>query len=128
MTERRRYRKRSDALVTAVQLRLETDGFTYHKWGAVQRCKPGDWLVENDGDIYTVDAAVFASTYEAAGPGRYRKVAIVWAEQAQAAGSIRTKEGATSYLAGDYLVSNDIGGTDAYAVARERFEAMYEAV
>jgi hypothetical protein len=113
VVERRRYRKRNDVLVTAVQLRLDTAGFTYHKWGGIQRCKPSDWLVDNAGDVYTVDADVFASTYKSAGPGLYRKVGTVWARQATAAGSIRTKEGFTSYDVGDYLVSNDEAGEDS---------------
>lgn len=86
MAERRRSRKRIDAFVFAVPLRLDTEAFTYRTWGEVQRCKPGDWLVDNAGDVYTVDAGVFASTYEAAGPGRYRKEGVVWATQATAPG------------------------------------------
>ena len=27
------YRKKADSFVTAVQLNLETDGFSYQKWG-----------------------------------------------------------------------------------------------
>ncbi len=126
VTNRRRYRKRTEALVSAVQLRLDTAGFTYRKWGAEQRCKPGDWVVDNAGDVYTIDAGVFAATYQAAGPGLYRKVGTVWAVQATTPGAVDTKEGRTSYDAGDYLVSNDEAGEDTYAVTRERFESMYE--
>jgi hypothetical protein len=60
---RRQYRKRSDQFVVAVQLDLDTTGFTYRKWGAEQQCKKGDWIVDNDGDIYSVDGDVFAKTY-----------------------------------------------------------------
>lgn len=49
--------------VVAVPLELETDGFTYEKWGSVQRCKAGDWVVNNGGDIYTVDRQTFERTY-----------------------------------------------------------------
>ena len=45
MSERQKYVKGPDQKVHAVQLDLETDGFTYRKWGAEQRCKRGDWLV-----------------------------------------------------------------------------------
>jgi hypothetical protein len=38
---------------------------------------------------------------------------------------VRTKEGASHYQAGDYLVSNDHGGADAYAVRAQKFEALY---
>jgi hypothetical protein len=60
MGKRRRFIKRADQFVVAVQLDLDTDGFTYQKWGIVQRCKPGDWIVNNDGDYYTVDKETFA--------------------------------------------------------------------
>ena len=61
----------TDQFVVAVQLDLDTDGFTYFKWGAEQQCKRGDWLVDNEGDIYTVDGEVFSKTYRNAGPGTY---------------------------------------------------------
>ena len=126
MGKRRRYRKRPEQFVVAVRLALDTDGFGYRKWGADQRCKRGDWLVDNAGDVYTVDAEVFARTYREVGPGRYVKVTPVWAEIASEAGAVATKEGQSRYEAGDYLVSNDEGGTDAYCISAAKFEAMYE--
>jgi hypothetical protein len=113
-------------VVTAVQLAIDTNAFTYMKWGGVQTCKPGDWIVDNDGDIYTVDRETFERTYRRVSPGRYVKVAPVWAEVADCAGSVRTKEGVTHYEAGDYLVFNEEQGGDAYAVSAVKFEAMYE--
>src|SRR2546425_12528427 len=85
--------------------------------GSTQRCKPGDWLVNNNGDVYTVDAETFARTYQPTGPGTYVKATPVWAEVAGSAGEIRTKEGSTRYAAGDYIVSNEADGGDAYAIA-----------
>jgi hypothetical protein len=126
MPARRQYVKKAGNEVVAIQLALETDGFTYRKWGGVQTCKPGDWIVQNNGEIYTVDQESFAHTYEAHSPGLYRKVSPVWAERMATAGSIATKEGVTHYGAGAYLVSNNADGTDAYAVAGVTFEAMYE--
>lgn len=126
MATRRRYRKRAGTAVVAVQLDLDTAGFTYRKWGGEQVCKAGDWLVNNGGDVYTVDRETFARTYRAESPGLYRKIAPVWAEIADSAGSVRTKEGATHYQAGDYLVFNEESGGDAYAVTARSFEAMYE--
>lgn len=125
MGQRQRYVKRHPNLVVAVRLDLVTDGFTYNKWGHEQHCKAGDWLVNNAGDVYSVDAQTFAQTYVEVTPGQFRKVAPVWAEQASQAGVVLTKEGATDYGAGDYLVSNRADGSDAYAVTRERFEMMY---
>jgi hypothetical protein len=128
MPHRRRYRKREPQRVVAVRLALDTPGFDYRKWGAVQHCKAGDWLVDNAGDVYTVDADTFASTYRAAGEGTYVKSAPVWAEPAANPGEIRTKEGTTAYRPGDYLVYNDEAGLDGYAVRRDDFERMYEPI
>jgi len=125
---RRAYRKRAGTAVTAVRLDLDTDGLLYRKWGSEQRGKPGDWLVDNGGDVYTVDATSFAATYERISPGRYRKRAPVWAERAQRAGEVRTREGVTRHAAGDYLVANDVDGQDAYAVSAERFHRLYEPI
>lgn len=124
--QRRRYRRRPGQEVAAVRLDLDTAGFAYRKWGAEQRCKPGDWLVDNDGDVYTVDAAVFARTYRPAGKGTYIKVTPVWAEVAAQDGFVQTREGRSRYAAGDYLVYNEEGGGDAYCMSRAKFEAMYE--
>jgi hypothetical protein len=125
MQTRLRYRKKSDRFVVAVQVDLDTDGFSYTKWGAEQRCKPGDWLVDNEGDIYTIDSEVFAKTYRRVRPGIYIKATPVWAEVATTSGVVETKEGRSHYQKGDYLVYNDRDETDAYCVSAAKFEAMY---
>jgi hypothetical protein len=122
---RRRYVRRPDRPVAAVRLALETDGLVYRKWGGEQRAKPGDWIVDNDGDVYTVDADVFARTYRPTTTGAYVKTTPVWAERAAQAGSVKTKEGATQYQPGDFLVSNNSDGSDAYAMKAEKFENLY---
>jgi hypothetical protein len=124
--ERLKYVKRADQAVVAVQLALDTDGFTYQKWGGPQMCKAGDWIVDNGGDIYTVDRETFARTYRQVDDGRYVKVTPVWAERAVNEGRVKTKEGTTHYKRGDYLVFNDENGNDGYAVEAEKFTAMYE--
>ena len=121
-----KYAKKKALRVIAVQLDLETGGFTYHKWGSAQTCKAGDWLVNNDGDVYTIDRDTFANTYRAVSPGVYEKVAPVWAEVAETAGKIETKEGVTNYNSGDYLVYNNKNREDGYAVEATKFEEMYE--
>jgi hypothetical protein len=73
-----------------------------------------------------VDRESFQATYEATGPGVYVKTTPIWAEVADAAGEVHTKEGATQYEKGDYLVYNRADGGDAYAVKRGEFERMYE--
>lgn len=123
-----KYRNKPSNYITAVRLDLETDGFTYRKWGATQTCKRGDWLVNKQGDTYTVDAESFAATYCEVSPGVYIKSTPVWAVIVDKAGSIKTLEGETRYQPGDYLVYNDEAGIDGYAVSRDKFEAMYEAV
>ncbi len=126
MASRGKYRKNPDQYVIAVRLDLDTGGLRYRKWGAEQRCKPGDWLVDNQGDVYTVDAGVFARTYRRLEPGRYLKITPVWAEKTTEAGSVATKEGRSHYAAGDYLVFNQEDGGDAYCVSAEKFESMYQ--
>jgi hypothetical protein len=126
----KRYRRREQTEVTAIPLQLEPAEsgdvlFRYRKWGGEQRCKPGDWLVQNGEDVYTVDARTFERTYERVGPGRYRKTASVWAERAAAPGVIRTQEGATHYEAGDWLVYNQPDRTDGYAMGPDQFERLY---
>lgn len=128
MLARTKYRKKPSNYSTAVRLDLDTDGFTYSKWGATQTCKRGDWLVNNRGETYTVDAQSFAATYTEVSPGVYIKSTPVWAAIADKPGSLATLEGETHYQAGDYLVYNDEAGIDGYAVSRDKFEAMYEAV
>ncbi|MBQ0961470.1 hypothetical protein KAK06_21155 [Ideonella sp. 4Y11] len=123
---RQRFRRRPDQAVTAVQLRLDTEGLVYRKWGDLQRAQAGDWLVDNGGEVYTVSAESFAATYREVSPGRFVKSAPVWAEQATRAGSVATQEGRTHHAVGDWLVSNQPDGGDAYAVSAERFAQLYE--
>jgi hypothetical protein len=127
MAEKRKYIKRSNQSVIAVQLDLDTNGFEYRKWGDVQTCKPGDWILNNNGEVYTVDQKTFAKTYRQESPGIYRKIGTVWAEVAKEDGSIKTKEGVTNYKKGSYLVFNSKSGADGYAVTASKFKEMYRA-
>ena len=126
MTTRLKYRKKPNNFVIAVQLDLKTEGFTYQKWGAEQKCKQGDWLVDNDGDIYTVDSQVFEKTYRQISAGTYVKTTPIWAERAKESGYVKTKEGQSSYEKGDYLVYNNEDGSDAYCMSASKFKSMYE--
>lgn len=121
-----KYRKKADQAVTAIRLDLDTPGIRYRKWGSVQRAKRGDWLVENDGEVYTVESRSFSRTYRRVEPGRYVKRTPIWAEVASEPGHVRTKEGATRYKRGDFIVQNKRRGGDAYAMSAKRFNAMYE--
>lgn len=124
--DRKRYRKRADKFVTAVQLALDFDGFAYRKWGGEQTCKSGDWLVDNNGEVYTVDKDSFAKTYRQTSPGVFIKTTPIWATVATEAGAVTTKEGQSHYQPGDYLVSNNEDGSDAYRITAEKFKSMYE--
>ena len=126
MSRRKQYRRRPGQPVVAVQIKLDTNGFGYYKWGGEQRCKANDWIVDNQGDVYTVDANSFARTYRAEGLGTYVKTGKVWAERASTSGRVDTKEGSTGYEAGDWLVSNEEDGSDAYAVSAKKFDELYE--
>ena len=126
MAERHKYRRKPDRFVTAVELNLDTDGFVYRKWGGEQVCKQGDWLVDNEGDVYSVTRDTFAKTYEKLSPGVFLKTTAVWAERAEQAGAVKTQEGTTSYEPGDYIVYNNEDGTDGYAMSQEKFESLYE--
>ena len=121
-----RYIKKPDTPVHAIQIKLDTNGFTYQKWGDQQTCKSGDWLVDNNGDIYTIDQQVFADTYRQIAPASFVKITPVWASRAEQAGSVKTKEGRSHYQAGDYLVSIQEDGSDAYCVEAEKFLDMYQ--
>ncbi len=126
MKTRLRYRKKANQFVIAVQVNVDTAGFSYQKWGAKQHCKQGDWLVDNQGDVYTVDNDTFQNTYQPKSPGIYIKTTPIWAERAETAGQVKTKEGVSHYKAGDYLVSNMEDGGDAYCIEAKIFEEMYE--
>ena len=125
MSRRLKYVRRPNQTVVAVQISLDTPGFRYRKWGATQTCRRGDWLVDNDGDVYTVNRDSFARTYRRKAPGRYLKITPVWAEAATEAGSVSTKEGVTHYRAGTYIVFNEKSGGDGYAVPAAKFHKMY---
>jgi len=125
MTTLRRYRKHPDQAVTAIKLALDTEGLRYHKWGSDQHGKPGDWLIDNAGDIYTVAADVFAHTYRQISPGRFIKSTPVWARRAEHAGTLKTREGESHFTVGDYLVFNQPDETDGYCMAARQFHAMY---
>jgi hypothetical protein len=65
----REYRRKKSASITAVLLDLDKEGFVYRKWGGTQRCKRGDWVVNSQGDVYTVDGETFDRTYRMVSPG-----------------------------------------------------------
>ena len=131
----KRYRRRDNTPVTAIPLDLVTSRknqsgdqlFTYYKWDDTQTAKTGDWLVKSGDEVYTVERQTFEDTYTHIGrPGQYVKTNNVWAKRATQSGTIQTKEGSTRYEAGDYLVFNDPGRQDGYAISAKVFPKLYE--
>lgn len=74
-----------------------------------------------------MDGDSFARTYREVSRGIFAKLGVVWARQANEAGSITTREGSTDYERGDWLVFNDRHGRDGYAISNRRFSQLYEA-
>ncbi len=122
----RRYVKKEPKPITAVQLNFESLTFNYEKWGDDQTAKPGDWVVDNAGETYTIDKESFAKTYSEVSAGQYIKTAPVWAIQSEEDGQLETKEGVSHYNAGDVLVFNNEDLTDGYSVPAEKFFSEYE--
>lgn len=119
------YTRRKNTVVVAVQLNLDTEGLKYKKWGGEQFAKAGDWLLNNGGEVYTVDKDSFAKTYQELRRGHYIKVSTVYAKIAETDGHIVTKEGKSAYCAGDYLVYNNEDGTDGYCMSSNKFKELY---
>ncbi len=126
MGERRKYRRKAGTRVTAVRIDLDLVAFTYRKWGHENRAEPGDWILNNAGDVYTVKAAEFDRTYRTVSPGVYEKVVGIWAREAEATGTVETLEGKTDYVAGDFLVYDHEDGPPRYAISATKFHEMYE--
>ena len=126
MSTRKPYRKKSEFYVTAVQIDMELESFNYTKWGGKQSCKAGDWLVNNNGEVYTVEKNYFAIHYQQVSPGVFNKIGQVWAEEASEDGILNTIEGKSEYSTGDYLVFDRKKGGQGYPVKKAQFELMYE--
>ena len=121
----RRFSKTMHKPVRAIQITLPDCQLHYQKWGGSQRAKTGDWIVTNGDNSYTVECSSFRDSYRCLYGDWYLKVAPVWAEQATAPGRIETREGQSSYSAGDYLVYNQPNRIDGYTVPKQEFENNY---
>ena len=130
MEKMKQYRKRPGATITAVQINLDIrEGrMLYYKWAGWQSAKEGDWLVNNDGDCYTIDDESFQATYIRVSDGVYAKAGRIWAQMAEEPGRIKTKEGFTGYDAGDWVVANNEDGSDSYAIGPTYFHQNYEEI
>lgn len=125
------YKRKKTPPITAIQLNFDVPKdqkvmFKYEKWGATQQCKPGDWLAKNGDEVYTIDAESFKKTYTKVEGDLYEKTVGVYATKAKEDGSINTKEGTTHYKTGDWIVYNDEGLTDGYAISDTKMRSMYD--
>lgn len=84
----------------AIQLQSGTTGFSYHKWVTSQSCKPGDWIVKNAFDMYTVDENSFSRSYRAASLSCHRIFSPVRASMVGLGCTNESKEGFTQCQAG----------------------------
>ena len=124
----RKCRRKQRPTVVAVCLDLETEGFLYHKWGSPRRCRAGDWLVNDAGTTYTVDARAFAASYLPLGPGLFENQLFAWVERAKSDGVLPTARGGVGYRSGDVLVFRDEDRIDGEVLAAAEFERLYEPV
>ena len=128
----RRYHKKRTVLAFR-----STDAVAIQKkWGKSQG-KEGCFVVTGDdhlelghaADVYCIDAATFAATYERVGGAdshRYRKTGHIWASRSPHALAVRTQAGTVELAAaGDYLVQDDAGAQ--WAIQADAFEQLYEA-
>lgn len=122
----KKYRKKSEQFVEAMQLALPDCRIQYQKWGGAQQAQEGDWLVKNGDEYYTVESTSFSHTYEKMSGNQYKKVGKVWAEIAEQDGEMPTKEGKTQYKKGDMCVYNQADKTDGYATTAQVFHDNYE--
>ncbi|MEB3335092.1 MAG: patatin-like phospholipase family protein [Cyanobacteriota bacterium] len=104
------YRERKETEVKAIRLNLELESFTYHQGDGARTGKRGDWLVECEGRVSTVDHATFNRYYKQVAPASYRKQLIVWAAP----------------VSDGVLVCMDSEGKDGDVLSPDQFQALYE--
>lgn len=119
----KQYKRKPGKSVVAIQL---PGHMLYKAWGDIQHAKPGDWLLQNGDEVYTVDAKSFEHTYRTEGNNLFIKTAAVWAMQTEVDGKVHTKEGYSDYKSGDMLVWNDPHSSDGYCMPQEKFFELYE--
>lgn len=125
MSAYRRYKRKGNEVVIAIQLDLDTEGFSYQKQGAERRCNAQDWLLSDRSGTYAVDDSTFARAFEEIGVGQYTMVGIVRAKVSDSAGHIRVGQRKVPHEPGDYLVWDESTQSIGYAVPKDWFEASY---
>jgi hypothetical protein len=83
-------------------------------------------LCTTQGDVYIANVDGFERAYGMVSRDMFETHSSVWAEQAETAGAIETKEGSTHYCSDDYPIFNVPGRQNGYAIAAETFHSQYE--
>ncbi len=87
-----------------------------------------DRRVASEGDVYPVSAERFADTYEEVRSNVYQKTSPVWAQVADRAGKVKTKEGGqASCSKGDRCVYSDAERTDVSVMKASDLASLCEA-
>lgn len=94
--------------------------------GSTMQAQPGDWLVQSEGDTWSVEDGIFRVTYEHLRDDLYRKVTPVLAVELPAAGTVLSREGMVEAEQGDLLVCNVTG--ECWSMPKEKFFQRYAVV
>ncbi|MFC5931236.1 RyR domain-containing protein [Cryobacterium melibiosiphilum] len=92
--------------------------------GDTLHASAGDWLVDDGaGAPWSVKPEIFAATYAAAGPGRWRRTGQVQARPATPAETVETREGVVTAPADSWVVRGPAG--DRWVTPAAHFAANY---
>jgi hypothetical protein len=95
--------------------------------GEQMRGDAGDWHVADDrGHVRTVTDREFRASHQSVGGGRWRRVGIFRAWLASETLVIRTKEGRSTAVSGDWVVEGPAG--ERWAVSDKQFQCTYRPV
>jgi hypothetical protein len=85
----------------------------------------GDWAVEgSDGEIHSVDDAIFRATHEHEGGRQWRRCGIVEARPARIGEVVETMEGKAKASTGDWVIRGTQG--EMWPVPAAEFTSGYE--
>lgn len=115
---------RSTAVVGAV--RLDASRTWHTDRGSELSADPGDWVLTDGATEWTVDDAVFRSTYRRRPDGRFEKHGVVRAVRVDRAVAVPTLEGTAAAEAGDWVLSGSSG--DLWPVTDVYFRGHYVLV
>jgi hypothetical protein len=93
--------------------------------GETMRAEAGDWSVtDGDGGSWSVQDAIFRSTYEKIGEKTFRRIGLVLARRARAGEVVDTLEGKITAADGDWVLKGERG--DMWTMRDDQFARRYE--